>query len=853
METTNYNIIYINSKITYIKYINKLASLYNNGRYNGNELFVLSKFVGVLQDAISREIENPEFTDHSDLIDTILNFDTTDTSDVIENIRVEDSEVNLDDFKNTLVETIHNVSEKYGNRQKNYLTNIKTNIDVELIKESDANKTFINEESRLKELIDNTENIDPEYLEKYQALTPKYKISSKLDSVKSNIISVLQNGTVERNDSSENPDEILNYIIKVFNPLASGIDKLIKEISINYSEIIGNAEYFEAYNIYSSVANAFANTWNDYNPDDDKIYMFTSYGDAGGESIYAEGKVKATGESTGDLVEVKVIENSIEGFTGNKYWIDKNATEGDTLYQLKDENCNDLGLWVKITGSQNDGKTKQDKLLEMLENSNDYQNASDNVKNIINDIFNKTFDEDYKYTDENKNIISLNANELNNIYNDIVANNAEKNSQIEQKKEELAVLNEQFNKKYNKDYTPKQPIDETTGTKSTDEALEKINNINTELSASDQEIPVESIELDQTSITLTIGETNEQQLTATILPENATDKTVNWISNNPEIATVENGIVRGISAGETDIIVKANDNENIIATCHVIVNGGNVSVDGIELNISEITINRGEPQQLTATVLPENATNKNVTWSSSDESIATVDENGLVTVLAHGTATITVTTEDGGFTDICNISAVVPVESITLDKTDEEINIDDELQLTATILPEDHSPITLTWSSGDESVATVDDNGLVHGISAGETTITVEAGNVTATCNIKVKEQILFYIGKDDSLITRTENEDTGDVTYDFDITSPLIQKLDSTDDIFTTWDLLTDENKYIYMIADDSVSNFEIWDEPHENPIAYKIKATKQYNSKTYNLYRSGLTSETSVSIERV
>ena len=84
-------------------------------------------------------------------------------------------------------------------------------------------------------------------------------------------------------------------------------------------------------------------------------------------------------------------------------------------------------------------------------------------------------------------------------------------------------------------------------------------------------------------------------------------------------------------------------------------------------------------------------------------------------------------------------------------------------------------------------------------------------------------------------------------------MTSPLIQKLDSTDDIFTTWDLLTDENKYIYMITDDSVNSFEIWDEPHENPIAYKIKATKQYNDKTYNLYRSGLTSETSVSIERL
>lgn len=167
------------------------------------------------------------------------------------------------------------------------------------------------------------------------------------------------------------------------------------------------------------------------------------------------------------------------------------------------------------------------------------------------------------------------------------------------------------------------------------------------------------ITLNKYSIGLDEGETF--QLIATI-PHTTTYNTITWTSSDETIATVdENGLVTSIGSGKAKIYATCLD---VWARCTVIAT---VDVQGVELNKSSIEIIEGEYEVLVATVLPENASNKKVVWSSSNEDVAKVTQKGKVTVLSPGTATITVTTKDGGFTASCEvtgISSYIPVESI---------------------------------------------------------------------------------------------------------------------------------------------------------------------------------------------
>lgn len=174
--------------------------------------------------------------------------------------------------------------------------------------------------------------------------------------------------------------------------------------------------------------------------------------------------------------------------------------------------------------------------------------------------------------------------------------------------------------------------------------------------ARDGIIKVEKVELNKTSATPTVGDTVE--LTATVTPDNATDKTVTWDSSDKTVATVENGKVTTLKMGTSKITAKAGDVE---AVCEItVLEKGEevVAVTGVELEASK-SIKIGEDATLTAKISPENATNKAVTWKSDKEEIAKVDATGKVTAVAPGTATITVTTDDGKKTAECKIT--VPV------------------------------------------------------------------------------------------------------------------------------------------------------------------------------------------------
>ncbi|MDE7149547.1 MAG: Ig-like domain-containing protein, partial [Bacteroidales bacterium] len=184
----------------------------------------------------------------------------------------------------------------------------------------------------------------------------------------------------------------------------------------------------------------------------------------------------------------------------------------------------------------------------------------------------------------------------------------------------------------------------------------------------DPTVAVTGVTLDKTTAELTVGG-EALQLTATVLPVEATDKTVAWTSSNEAVATVSaSGLVTAKAAGEADIMVTTNDG-GFTAVCKVTVKAASVpddpdtpddpaiAVTGVTLDktTAELTVG-GEALQLTATVLPVEATDKTVAWTSSNEAVATVSATGLVTAVAAGEADITVTTTDGGFTAICKLT-----------------------------------------------------------------------------------------------------------------------------------------------------------------------------------------------------
>ena len=166
-------------------------------------------------------------------------------------------------------------------------------------------------------------------------------------------------------------------------------------------------------------------------------------------------------------------------------------------------------------------------------------------------------------------------------------------------------------------------------------------------------VDVTGVTLSDSTATITAGQT--KTLTATVAPDNATDKTVSWSSSDEAVATVEDGVVTAVAAGTATITVTTTDG-GFTATCAVTVEAATVAVTGVTVSPKTDTIAVSDTITLTATVAPDNATNKAVTWSSSDDAIATVTDAGVVEGKSAGTATITVTTADGNFTDTAAIT-----------------------------------------------------------------------------------------------------------------------------------------------------------------------------------------------------
>ncbi|MDR1222621.1 MAG: Ig-like domain-containing protein [Tannerella sp.] len=272
-------------------------------------------------------------------------------------------------------------------------------------------------------------------------------------------------------------------------------------------------------------------------------------------------------------------------------------------------------------------------------------------------------------------------------------------------------------------------------------------------------VPVTGVSLNASSRSLTVGGTF--QLTATIAPASATNKAVSWSSSNGNVASVStSGLVTAKAAGMATITVTTVDG-NKTATCAISVTPATVSVTGVSLNASSRSLTVGDVFQLTATIAPASATNKAVSWSSSNGNVASVSTSGLVTAKAIGRATITVTTADGNKTATCIVdvtAATVAVTGVSLDVSTRSLTTGQTFQLTATVSPANATNQAVTWSSSNSTVAEVDASGLVTAGSAGTATITVKTvdGNRMATCTVTVTNATVAVTGVSLDVSTRS-------------------------------------------------------------------------------------------------
>lgn len=217
---------------------------------------------------------------------------------------------------------------------------------------------------------------------------------------------------------------------------------------------------------------------------------------------------------------------------------------------------------------------------------------------------------------------------------------------------------------------------------------------------------------------------------------NYTASDLDWSSSDNSIVTVNDGVITPIKAGTATITATLDDISDI---CTVTVFQ---SAEGISLSQNELTLSLGETEDLSVTLSPENTYNRKVTWQSDDTAVATVSSNGIVTPVSVGTANITTTAADGGYSASCAVTVTenVPASGISLNKS--SITLPEkgaEIYLEVTITPSNASNKDIVWTSDNEDVATVTD-GVVTSVGAGTSTITATTadGNFSASCDITV-------------------------------------------------------------------------------------------------------------------
>lgn len=254
--------------------------------------------------------------------------------------------------------------------------------------------------------------------------------------------------------------------------------------------------------------------------------------------------------------------------------------------------------------------------------------------------------------------------------------------------------------------------------------------------------PVDVIMIDTNVSSKKLEKGSAYQLKTEFTPENATFKDVEWRSDNKKVATVSSkGLVKALKPGTAYITCTSVDNPMVMTTVKITVV---VKVTGVKLDYTQYDMYDTTEKTLKAKIYPSGATNKNLTWTSSKKSVATVDKNGTVKALKPGKTTITVKTKDGGYKASCvvTVKKIVKSTGIKFEKVNYNLSDGKTLTLKPKFTPSNASIKTCEWSSGNSKVATVNSKGVVTAKNPGTVTITcktTDTGKV-ATCTVTVKK-----------------------------------------------------------------------------------------------------------------
>jgi len=304
---------------------------------------------------------------------------------------------------------------------------------------------------------------------------------------------------------------------------------------------------------------------------------------------------------------------------------------------------------------------------------------------------------------------------------------------------------------------------------------------------------VSSVTLSPELQTLILGDADtgndSAALTATVLPSNADDRSVAYESSDTSVAAVSAaGIVTAVKAGTATITVTTTDG-GLTDTCVITVEQ---RVTGVSVSPTTATLvlddgdATNDTVSLTPAVTPSDATNKAVSYASSDPNIATVSQAGVVTAIKTGTATITVTTEDGGFTAACAVTVDQKVTGITVSPSSGTLVLgdadtaNDTLTLTAAVSPDDADEQGITFASSATGVATVSATGVVTAVKAGTATITATStdGGYTDTCAITVEQRVTGVSVAPDTAVLVLGDAETGNDTVTL---TPTVTPSDAT------------------------------------------------------------------------
>ncbi len=253
-------------------------------------------------------------------------------------------------------------------------------------------------------------------------------------------------------------------------------------------------------------------------------------------------------------------------------------------------------------------------------------------------------------------------------------------------------------------------------------------------------VAVTGVTLDTEQLTLLVDDT--ETLTATVTPADAANVAVSWSSDRESVATVNSsGKVTAIGEGRA-VVTATTEDGGFEAACLVLVELVKVNVKSVSLNKDALTLAAGNSEKLTTTIKPNNATNKKVSWKSSDTLTATVNNKGVVTGVNQGVAHIVVTTKDRKRTDTCVVTVTpeIPVTGVMLNTTDTTLAAGRTFTLTPAVEPGNATNKKVTWKSSSPAIATVNSAGLVTAVAAGAATITAttQNGGFTAACHLSI-------------------------------------------------------------------------------------------------------------------